>query len=485
MRLDEYQWSHNPRGLHNNLAAVYVDVNRFTGLKMGWAKLVGIDREYIPIIPSLLGQNITPIVRIWRPRFGAGVYTPDMLYALKSYFDHGVRWFEFYNEPNLNIEWPETRPPDYRDVNGVIAPLMQNWIAWAEMVIEMGAYPAFPALAEAVGDPWDVTSWADTMLTYLADNYYDRFRTIANNGLWWATHPYIYNHFYQESTSPRLACPPEAERAYEGGWHFEYPSDPITQADQPGLTAASGPPPYPRGDPIGLTGMGYHLMDRFQKIFGGGVLPVVGTEGGITPVPNGRGGDKTLDTRFPDFTPQSHAEATVALFNWISQQGPPWMFGLALWKENEYFDTPSPVPTTGLLSQTSSPPKSVPALEAIVGPGSKGVVHPGPGPIHGTPDYHFLLIAPGFNTNWFFSEAHDYWLAFRPTVVTGADFIPFIPNTKSLGITVLSTPDLADYMTHQIKDRWPNVWFDLIVAEQSEYVASVLHQRAITGRRFG
>ena len=182
----------------------------------------------------------------------------------------------------------------------------------------------------------DVARWLDTMMNYLAENYQERFRTVADSGLWVATHPYIYNHFYQESGGPLDPRQPGAQRAFEPGWRFEYPLDPITQASFPGLTAISGPSEYPLGDPIGLTGVGQAFMAKFEALFGGGAIPVVGTEGGIVPVPAGIADFHQVDKRFPGYDWNSHGEATLALFNWIASDGPPWMFGLTLWKEDDY-----------------------------------------------------------------------------------------------------------------------------------------------------
>ena len=39
-------------------------------------------------------------------------------------------------------------PPDYNNLIGTIAPLVQNWLDWAEKIIELGGYPAFPALSD-------------------------------------------------------------------------------------------------------------------------------------------------------------------------------------------------------------------------------------------------------------------------------------------------------------------------------------------------
>jgi hypothetical protein len=485
MRLNEYVWSHNPRGLHNTSPGG-ADVNRFTRLRCGWAKLVSIDREHVPAIPVLLANNITPIIRVFKPRFGAGSPTPEMVKAWQEYYRAGVRWFEFYNEPNFTIEWPEGVNFSYADIAGTIAPLMNNWLTWAENIIEMGGYPAFPALGEQTGTVSDVTSWLHNMMQYLADNHYERFRNIANNGMWCATHPYWYNHFYQEGPNVITPRPPEQQSADQGGWHFEYPFDPLTQANSPGLTTVSGPPDFPRGDPISVIGMGHAFMVKFNEMFGGGAVPVIGTEGGMTPPPEPMG-VSALDARYPGFTWTSHAEATLAAFNWIAQQGPPWMFGIALWIEHEIFSGPhGELALVPRLERTAPIYKTVPPIEALDGPGPgfyKALK--GPGPIHGTPDYHFVVIAPGFNTNWFFAEARDYWQMFRPTIVTNTGYIAHIPPEKSLACTVIATPELVDYMTRQIKDRWPNVYFDLVTAPDAATIADVLRQRTSSGRRFG
>src|SRR5205809_326889 len=91
MRLNEYQWSHNPRGLHNSGAPKPADTNRYIQLKCGWAKLVSVDREHMQAIPVLLGNNCTPIVRVYRPHFGASAATEDMTKAWREYFAAGVR----------------------------------------------------------------------------------------------------------------------------------------------------------------------------------------------------------------------------------------------------------------------------------------------------------------------------------------------------------------------------------------------------------
>jgi hypothetical protein len=488
MHLYEYQWSRNPRGLHNKQAPIKMNIGELVAMKLGWAKYVAIDGEYVNDTAECLSYNITPIIRIWRPRFGAGVPDGEMLRDWRNYVAAGAKWFEYYNEPNLDTEWAMDTPNfHYTNIAGMIAPLLQNWMDWAELIISMGAYPAFPALSETVGNKEDVTSWLDVMMNYLADNFYDRFRNIAENGMWVATHPYIYNHYYQERSGPFDARPPEQQRANEGGWHFEYPYDPITQASQPGLTTVSGGADFPRGDPIGLTGMGDAFMIKFQEIFGGGAVPVVGTEGGITPVPTTQGEYRQLDARFPGYTWDSHGEATVALFDWISRSAPPWFFGLTLWKEDDYFELPAgKLRAVYRLRETNPIPKSVPDIAPLDGPGPRALYGGrGPGPIHGAPNYHFLMLSPDFDENWFFTYAREYWNTFRPTILTSPDFFKFIPYRKSAGIVVLSTPENADAMREAIAAKWSTIWFDMLVTSDPTELARILLDRAVRGLRYG
>ncbi|MBE2196260.1 MAG: hypothetical protein IAE83_18955 [Anaerolinea sp.] len=484
MLLSEYQWSRNPRGMHNFSAAARMDLGKLVQMHMGWAKLVTLGPDYLDLVEEMLKNGITPIVRVWRPRFGAGAPTSDLVGIWRAFFERGVRWFEFYNEPNLDNEWQEGHLPDWRDMEGTIIPILQNWLAFAEIIIGMGGYPAFPALSESVGIHYDVSRWLDVMMNYLAEQHYDRFRGIAQNGLWVATHPYIYNHFYQEGTNPLDARAAGAQRAWEPGWRFEYPYDPITQASKPGITSISGPADAPLGDPVGLVGMGYAFMKKFEMLFGGGAIPVVGTEGGINPVPKFPGEYHQLDTRFPGYSYESHGEATVAMFNWIAQSAPPWMFGVTLWKEDEYYVGDTGVTAVRRLSESPPIYKNVPPLEPFGGIDPRERLK-GPGPIHGTPDLHFVILAPGFQGDWFFEQGRAYYERFRPILLPSVDYLAYIPYERSVGVTLLTPPGMSEFMKAQISERYPYIWIDLLPIDQPEQVGQILNARAASGRKFG
>ena len=151
----------------------------------------------------------------------------------------------------------------WQNMDEIIRPLCENWIIFAEFIIGLGAYPAFPALGETSDDNGAVY-WLDAMLGYMRDNQKDRFTAIANNGMWCATHPYSLNHFYQEFPGqPATPRPYQNENGTESGWHFEYPYDPYTQSFDPGRNVF-GNPSAPNGDPNGITAMGIAFNQRMS-----------------------------------------------------------------------------------------------------------------------------------------------------------------------------------------------------------------------------
>jgi hypothetical protein len=487
MRLDQYVWSRNPRGLHvQRILITPLDFERWTRPGFGWVKLVAADTEYVDDSVEFLAQNVTPVLRLYRPRFGAGPFDRAMRDQTLAYLRVGVKWFEFYNEPNLGIEWPAGVDIDWRNAS-LIQPLMDNWLVWAEFIISQGGYPGFIPLAESDDPKAAAVRWMDAFLNYMHQRHFERFRDVLLNGAYCATHPYIVNHFYQEvpGGGPTSARPPEAQVAREPGWHFEYPYDPLQQSFDPGRTVYGGTALTPYGDPVGLIAMGQMFNERCAQLFGTPPVPVVGTEGGIWPfLPGAHGRYYQQDNRYPPYDEVSQAEATVAMFDWIAREGPPWMFGVCLWKEDEYYN---PEKTLAILRLEENPPyyKAVPPLgitpELVAAPEE---IVPGPGPIHGQADFHAVVLAPGLNTNWFFETAQPYWELFRPIMLTDLSLIDFFFSDKSLALTVIAPPQAVALMTQQIEDRYPHVWFDLIVAESRQDVGDILNERVQRNQRF-
>jgi hypothetical protein len=182
MRLDDYQWSRNPRGMHNE-SVFRIRPERYQQIRAGWVKLVASDVEYVQNIPTLLAANITPIVRIYRPQFSDKPADAQAYTSIQSYISAGVRWFELWNEPNLGNEWPSHLEPglDPENIEVYIAPMMNHWIEWAERVIQMGGYPGFIALGPGAVRRHAATIWLRNMMGYLRTAHYSRF------GRCWAT----------------------------------------------------------------------------------------------------------------------------------------------------------------------------------------------------------------------------------------------------------------------------------------------------------
>jgi hypothetical protein len=474
LQLSEYQWSGNPRGMHNIGAYVPTNHSRITQLQLGWYKFVAGGEEFAGDCEWLLANNVTPVIRIYRVVPGAMPVDDTLRAQWAIYRQSGALWFEFYNEPNLpDPEWPgEMRDRvSIHNIDEVIRPLCENWLVFAEYIIGLGAYPGFPSFSETVG-PEGGLQWQDAMLIYLRDHYRDRFTQIIHNGLWAAVHPYTLNHFHQEMPGqPAVPRQPEQQVGTEGGWHFEYPYDPYTQSYDPGRTVLSNTAQTPYGDPNGLTAMGVAFNQRMREWFDAGPLPAVGTEGGIYPLPDVE--PKQPDPRYPRYTPVSHGEATVAMFNWMATSGPEWMFGLCLWKEDDYFNYN--LPAVGRMMQVPQIPFGGVIPASI-----------GPGPVHGEPTHHMILLAPGLDPAWFFDTAQSYWNTFRPMVTTQWDFIDNIPNDQSLAITIIAPPDMVASVNQSLVGKYPNVVLDMVVAQGDlSGVADEFNNRVWANRRLG
>ncbi len=482
MQLSEYQWSGNPRGFHNVGAYYPTNYNRILTLHLGWYKFVCGGEEFAQDCSWLISNNVTPVIRIYRSTPGAEPIDDGLKNLWRIYRNAGALWFEFYNEPNLpDPEWPGDQRAfvDHRNYDGVIRPLCDNWLDFAEFIIGIGGYPGFPSLSETVGESGAI-QWLDTMLDYMKNAHRERFQNVINNGLWASVHPYTLNHFYQEVPgAPSVPRPPEAQNALEGGWHFEYPYDPYTQSFDPGRTVF-GSPSAPLGDPSGLIAMGTAFNERLRQWFDSGPVPAVGTEGGIYPLP-ANGESKQEDPRFPPYTPTSHGEATAAMFNWMKMFGPEWLLGLCLWKEDDYFNYQLPA-----VQRLIDVPQLNRDGTPMFGGGLGFQKATGPGPMTGDPTHHMVILAPGLDPDWFFENARAYWNTYRPIVTSAWNIIEFIPYEQSLAATIIAPPDMVDSMRAAIQERYPNVFFDLIIAGgDMGYIAEIFNSRVWGNRRFG
>ncbi len=371
MNLRDYEWFHNPRGLHNGGPGRPFVLERYTRPRLGWAKLVAEGDEYVDAARQLIAARCMPIICLYRPYAGASPAPAEWYPIYLAYLKAGCRWFECYEEPNNPARWPQ-RPDgqplvsvNWQNATECIQPLMDSWLDWAERIIDLGGYPAFPALAESDAPPLATVYWLDAMLRYLKEAHAERFLNVVGSGLWCATHPYLLNRFYQEPPDgPRHAARPlHQQRGDEPGWHFEYPYDPLIQSHDPGRTVFGATPLTPYGAPNGLISSGEAFQQLLKHHFGVGPVPAIGTAGGITPIPLPDEEPLQPDALYPPYDRQSHAEATLALMRWIATSGPPWLFGLTLSDEAEYYEKQDVVPAVERLAEAPPILKEVPSLE--------------------------------------------------------------------------------------------------------------------------
>jgi hypothetical protein len=250
---------------------------------------------------KLRANSVMPIVRMWRDRPNPGTLSPQALSTVKRYVDEGItRWIEVNNEPNLPYEWQNAEWQS----GGRPELVMQNWLRDAEAVIDLGGYPAYPALAQCSHHPESGSiRWYIRAFEWLARNAPDRAREAFSKGAWIASHDGVLNHCYRDEA---------------GEWHFEYPYDPICQADDPGRTIMD--------DDNSL--IGHRVPVQLLKEHFDLEVPVMSTEGGVFAPHNGI---LQWDQRYPGYDAHGHAERTVAMYLWLENNAPDYHFGMCPW----------------------------------------------------------------------------------------------------------------------------------------------------------
>lgn len=305
---------------------------------------------------ELLRLNITPVVRMYRPRPNPGQLsavfttvprnpaqlTPSNIDGVKRLVDVGVRYFETNNEPNLSVEWNAT---DWASLGweDKVHLCMNAWVGDAIRVLDAGGLPAFPALAQCghtmnEGAIGSIPFYSEAF-RYLAAVRKEDVRQLFQRGAWLAVHDAVLNHFYLDEV---------------GNWHFEYPYDPVCQKDQPGKTIMQ--------DDNSLIGHRAPLI-IIANTLGQDIAPVViSTEGGIFVPANG---NQVWDNRYPAVTYQTQAQGTVAMFEWLERNAPevkamcPWLIGNetlghhdASWTQDAWYHKDGPRPVVQAMRDT-------------------------------------------------------------------------------------------------------------------------------------
>jgi len=281
-------------------------IDRIREMGMAWYKLLDDGSGSAFDFAKKLRQNgVMPIVRIFQDAPLPNRLPQKALDTISRYIREGVtRWFEIYNEPNLPLEW---RPGQWEALAGRRKRTMvEVWLADAQEVIARGGYPAFPAMAQSGHTPLlGSIHWYEDCFRIMAQEFYEKARSVFEHGAWIATHDAVLNHCYKDES---------------GEWHFECPYDEITQRDHPGLTIFDGDNSL----------MGHRVPVTLLRRHFGLEAPIISTEGGVF-VPHG--GWTQPDPRYPGYDYRGHAERTVAMYRWLERYAVtyPWFFGMCPW----------------------------------------------------------------------------------------------------------------------------------------------------------
>lgn len=307
MELSDYERPSGLRGLHGSPGThANFDHDHWIGQLQGMGiclyKIMDDGSgSVLEFARKLRARNIMPIVRMWEHLPNPITLSAKARATVRRYVEEGItRWFEVNNEPNLPHEW---RSGEWRS-GGRPELVAENWLKDAETVIQMGGYPAFPALAQCALDSESSSiRWYMRAFEWMARNAAGRAREAFSRGAWIASHDATLNHCYRD---------------HAGQWHFEYPYDPICQADKPGRTIMD--------DDNSL--IGHRVPVQLLKEHLGLVVPVISTEGGVF-LPHD--GFLQWDNRYPGYDVHGHAERTVAMYRWLENNTPDYYFGMCPW----------------------------------------------------------------------------------------------------------------------------------------------------------
>lgn len=276
-------------------------INELLAMNIKWVKLLDNGQGSSKgVCQKLIANQIIPIVRIYRDRPNPGHLSEQEKNTIADLVALGVRYFECNNEPNLAEEWQ----PGQWQSGGRPNLVMQHWLMDAKAIIALGGYPAFPALAQCGrhAENGSIT-WYINAFNWLDEQAHADAVDVFTHGAWIAVHDAVLNHCYKDT---------------DGVWHFEYPEDPICQQDQPGKTIMD--------DDNSL--IGHRVPVKLLQEHFGLQVPVISTEGGVFVPKNGW---EQLDSRYPGYDYNGHAERVVAMFEWLRTHGEDYFFAMCPW----------------------------------------------------------------------------------------------------------------------------------------------------------
>jgi hypothetical protein len=93
-------------------------------------------------------------------------------------------------------------------------------------------------------------------------------------------------------------------------------------------------------------------------------------------------------------------------------------------------------------------------------------------------DYHFMVLAPGLQSAWFFQAARQYWQRYQPTVTDDLALLGYLPAEARIAVTVLARSDTADYIQGELQNARSDLRVDMIVSDDLPSMEATLNSRA-------
>ncbi|HEY3058980.1 MAG TPA: hypothetical protein VGL99_08425 [Chloroflexota bacterium] len=134
------------------------------------------------LVEKLAGAGIEPVMRLWSNQLEP--IKGDITAMVQHYVGKGVRYFQPFNEPNLNVEQPD----------GVVSVdrYLDAWIPAAKAIVRGGGLVGFGSLAP--GGDFDDVEFLKQALAGLKKRGADN---LLNRG-WLSMHNYTHNHAIEE-----------------------------------------------------------------------------------------------------------------------------------------------------------------------------------------------------------------------------------------------------------------------------------------------
>lgn len=294
-------WSASPYHLSGHELDYWMNELQAMGIK--WVKVIddggGSATE---LCRRLVDIGVMPVVRLYIGN--PGHIQPRNQEAIRRLMDAGALYFETNNEPDLAIEWEDgVVPRNWLEI------VVDNFIIDATEIIEMGGYPAFPAMG--------VGTQVNPFQLIAARGRQDLFQ----NGAWLAIHNYVLNHPLDYPYDPvNQTGQPLTQQEYESN-RWVWDNDPLSVVNRLRAEGAN-PGADLRDDSTGW--LAYSLWnEQIVEAFGHSA-PIMSTEGGVVV------GDRQ-DGRYGRNDVYRHEQVSMWIQEFLVSSAPAWYFTVFHW----------------------------------------------------------------------------------------------------------------------------------------------------------